>query len=136
MEKLEFNYYDSLLLLASSQCQRKADNVDYLRDIIAFVDYIDHSIITYQEFSSGLAKLMMVGMLKEDSGEIVTSLEFDKWFEKQMENKKRPNMQKTVRMIMEYLNLNFTMAEFERLSESYFTEVLFNEALDKYLGKN
>ena len=55
------------LLHSILRCQRQGQGAT-LRDVIAFADYTNHAILTYREFSAGLASLTGLNLVHKVDG--------------------------------------------------------------------
>jgi hypothetical protein len=131
---MNFNYLDSILLQSVLQSEQK-DEILNLRALIAYVDYLDHAIMTFEEFSASLQKLFSLGLITFSGKKVSTSNEFKNWFEKKLANKK-VSISKELRLIEQFLknnygeiDTNFSTIEIPFLKED------FERATNEYLCK-
>lgn len=59
---------DAWLLLAILYCGRAGGD---LRSILATADYLNHSVMTYEELNGGLTRLIAAGYVEERDGNIL-----------------------------------------------------------------
>jgi hypothetical protein len=72
MNQLDLSYAgsDAWLLLAILYCGKAGGD---LRSILATADYINHSVMTYEELSGGLARLKSAGHIEERDGKYLAT---------------------------------------------------------------
>ena len=85
--------------------------VDRLLNIIAFADYVDHIIMTYDEFENGIKyliknKLVVVKTRRiiETTKNLIISNKFKNWYKKTMKNEKQISLVKELEIIENYLD--------------------------------
>lgn len=93
--------YDNALLLLSIYATGQ-NNGSELINVIAFADYANHAIMTYDEFDNGVKYLIKNGLVKEKSKKLYIFDMFKDWVKSK--NKKRFYVLKEVEMIESYLN--------------------------------
>jgi hypothetical protein len=98
-----------------------------IRDVISFVDYIDHSVITFEEFSSAMQKLSRGGLIERSENTIRATATFKEWIDLNM--KKKLAVDKEFYAIKEYLSLNYKE---EQLKTCIFSRAEFDQALMAY----
>ncbi|MCA6368964.1 MAG: hypothetical protein IM618_18205 [Cytophagales bacterium] len=103
---MTFDYTDALLL-ESIKLSQSNDEGATLSDIIKWSDYINHSIMTYQEFVSGTEKLKCLGLVKEQKKRLRTTDIFESWWTKKYGEKSRFGLLKAMEEIEKYLNRDF-----------------------------
>jgi len=128
---MKFNYYDSCLL--TSICSAGGENGTDLKGIIAYIDYIDHSIITWSEFFGGLLKLKRIKAVKERSKKLFPGNEITVWWLKKYQNKKRIYVLKQVEEVNDHLNETYSIdLDHKKNIRIYITESDFLKALEDY----
>ena len=132
--RMEFNYYDSCLLTAICTGADNENGTD-LKDIIAYIDYIDHSIITWTELFNGLLKLKRIKAVREKEKKLFPEKEFREWWLKKYENKKRIYISKQVAEVNVYLNKTYSsIPDHAENIQIELTEEDFHSALEGYKG--
>ena len=107
---MKFNYYDSCLLTAICLTAGNKNGTD-LKGIISYIDYLDHSIITWNEVSSGLSKLKKIGAITEKDQHLFLSAKFNKWWTKTYLTKKNIRAAKQVDEVNEYLDKTYSATQ-------------------------
>jgi hypothetical protein len=128
---MTYNYNAAWLLQSVYNAEREGNGAD-LRDVISVADYINHAIVSYQEFSSGLELLLKLGLVSQNGMQLSTSDDFKKWWKKAMKDVKRPFPHKEGKEIQKYLMelvQNFTGDREVRIDIS---EELLNAAISSY----
>lgn len=120
-----FSSIDGIIL----QCLGQTDKGTTLSAIIGFVDYINHTIITYDELLSALTKLVSAGLVLQDGNDFKTSPIYDDWHKKKF--KKRPSMNKEYQEIMKFLS---TIEVFQNKS-IVLSKEKFDEIVQVYLNR-
>ena len=129
---MTFDHSDALLL-ESIKLSQSDDEGATLLDIIKWFDYINHAIVTYQEFVSGTEKLKSLGLIREQSKKLWTTDIFESWWAKKYGTKSRFGLLKAMEEIEKYLNrdfgkheqqldggaTNFTKDDFEKSTTDY-----------------
>ncbi len=129
---MTFDHSDALLLESIKLSQSDDDGASLL-EIIKWFDYINHAIITYQEFVSGTEKLKSLGLVREQSKRLWTTDIFESWWAKKYGTKSRFGLLKAMEEIEKYLNgdfgkhqqkldygaTNFTKDDFEQSKTEY-----------------
>lgn len=87
------------------QCIYHAEQGDgaTLRDIIAYADYINHAILTYEEINDGVQGLSKLGLVTRVGEKFVTSLIFKTWWKEKFKKKKHVDAMKELGEIGEFL---------------------------------
>ncbi|MDR2518827.1 MAG: hypothetical protein LBD13_05370 [Spirochaetaceae bacterium] len=97
------NYYNSLLLYAILETD--VNNCGFnLVDIIAFIDWANHAIMTYDEYNNGINYLLDNNLIEEKDEKYSVTNEFKEWFNDINKNKKRIYLHKAIENIEKYLN--------------------------------
>jgi hypothetical protein len=128
-----FEFSDAWLLqsIRYSEKRKTKDGAD-VSDIIAFADYSNHAIMSYQEFLSGAKKLICSGLVAEENKKLFTTDIFREWWRKKFEGKRKIGMQKELEEIERYLNKNFGSAE-DQGTELNISKLEFRKATIDYL---
>ena len=62
---MQFNFYDAIIL--QSLYTDKSENIKaFVTSVIPYIDYLDHSIISYTELIESFSKLICVGFLIQE----------------------------------------------------------------------
>ena len=127
---MTFNSSEAWLLEAIKLSEQE-NNGAALASIVATADYINHSILTFSEFDTGLKKLVSAGIVIIKDKQLHTSDEFKKWWNKKY-GTKRINLIKAMIDIEKYLNETYTAFD-NQLSESLFMQNEFESVVVEYL---
>jgi hypothetical protein len=100
-----FEYSD--LWLLQSICNTESEKGSDLTNLIAFADYVNHAIMTFDEFSNGLAKLITLELVSTADNKLFTSVDFKNWRKKKFESKKSISISKEIEEIGKYLKENY-----------------------------
>jgi translation elongation factor EF-G len=95
------NNYNRALLLYSI-LETENDNGAELEELIAYADYINHSIMTYDEFNDGINFLLKYRLIKEINKRVLAEESFKEWFKNEYKNKKRIILLNAVTKIQKY----------------------------------
>ncbi len=128
-----FNYTDSWIANSIYIYRIKGLAFD-LESLIGYGDYIDHSIVSYEEFKNSLEKLMRAGAVLEDGKEIYTTDRFNKTFADMPEVFKKKTIAQELVFIKEILN-TFFINERSPNIQLQLTEKEFSTAADAYLKR-
>ena len=79
-----------------------------LKAIIAYIDHVDHSIISWAELFNGLNKLKSIGAITEKNKKIFLSKQFNDWWLKKYQTIRRFNALKQVEEIDAYLDKTYS----------------------------
>lgn len=130
-----FEYSDSWLL--QSICNTEmSDNGSDLTDLIAFADYSNHAVMTFEEFSNGLTKFLALGLVCVNDSRLITSTEFKDWRKRKYENRKRILLLQEIDDFGKYLNKNYGQINVDlskidlEISKNY-----FDKAISDYLNR-
>lgn len=127
---MTFNYTDAWLLQAilHSEGQDGAS----LAYIVAYADYANHAVITYEEFSVSLSKLMLAGIVSFDKPFLRTSEAFKEWRAEKYKGKKRFGILKEIDVFEKYLNKTFAGMT-EGASTIEIAREQFQQAVEEYI---
>ena len=98
---MKFSYYDSCLLM--SICMADDHGTD-IKGIISYIDYIDHSIISWPEISGALIKLKTIGAVKEKGKILLLTAKFKTWWLKKYKTSGNRSVSKQVEALNAYLD--------------------------------
>ena len=106
-----------------------------LPDLIAYADYVNHAVMTYEEFNEGLGKLKALNLVNEKGKALETTQEFKSWWDKEFASRKRIYVLKELELIESYLK---KLSDGIKLTDEDNKEVLISEtdfqiAVDKYI---
>jgi len=104
---MTFKYSDALLLGAIKLSEKK-ENGATLTDIVMYVDYINHAIITYSELVTGTKKLKTIRLIRERNKRFQTTDKFDIWWTRNYGQKSRFGLLKAMDEIEQYLNEEYS----------------------------
>ncbi|MFN8258537.1 MAG: hypothetical protein U0W24_22805 [Bacteroidales bacterium] len=105
-----------------------------LRNLIAFADYTNHAIMTFDEFSGAFKKFIQIGLIEIAENELKISAGFKAWYKVRFEHKKRMNFQKEISVIHEYLKINYNeFNAFSNVADIIITKEIFDNKVLEYL---
>jgi len=76
-----FNSPDAWLLEAIKYADQKNKEASLI-DVVATADYINHSIMTFSEFETGIKKLLAIGLIHEKENRFHTTRKLKLWWSK------------------------------------------------------
>jgi hypothetical protein len=125
-----FSYNDAWLLQAilHSEGQEGAS----LINIVAYADYANHAVMTYEEFSGSLSRLMFAGIVLFDKPFLRTSEAFRAWRTEKYKGKKRFGILKEIDVFEKYLNKTFSGIT-QGASIIEIAREQFQEAVEEYI---
>jgi hypothetical protein len=129
---MTFEYSDAWLLGAI----KLSENWEgaSLMDIIQVADYINHAIMTNTEFSTGVKKLIAIGLVIEKDKRLQTTGKFKGWWSTKYGQRSRISLLKSIEEIAKYLNTNFGISEEPTTEiETEITDADFDKATKEYL---
>jgi hypothetical protein len=128
---MEFNTYDTAIVMCL-RTWRSDDTVKELKSLISFVDYIDHSVLTFSEFETAIHKLIAGGIIHVKGSKPKCNELYDEWWKKKY-SKKRVGDSKEIKETKEYLNKNFANSIGTNIrSTSFVSQNEFETALKLY----
>ena len=101
---MEFNSSDILVLQSVFNCEGRDGSAASLAGIISYADYIDHSVMTYDEFANGVQKLMAIRLVMQRGKKFATTKRFKDWWSEKFKDKKRVYADKERIEFKAYLN--------------------------------
>ena len=129
--------YSNALLIQSIFHSEKEDLGAKLTHVIAYADYVNHSILTFGEFEIGLKKLAALDLVAEDKEVLATTHKFKDWWNKKFSNKKRIYPLNELDQIALYLKqLSFDFKKTLNATQIKFTEDIFEKAVLSYLDRS
>jgi hypothetical protein len=130
---LVFNYSDNWLCYAFFSSTKPGVAVD-LTEVIGFGDYIDHSIITYEEINSSLEKLLQAEAIVRVEKSYCTTNRFNKLWAPKLDGQKKKSITKVLAELKEFLNTHFTTSIVTDVdTDMLLTKEEFQFAIDAYL---
>jgi hypothetical protein len=102
---MNFKFADTWLLHSILSTEKNEGAT--LKEIIAFADYTNHAVITYEELTDSLARLTSLGLVKKTRENFSTTDEIKEWFRTKFSKKIRMNFEKECRGIENYLVTHF-----------------------------
>jgi hypothetical protein len=125
-----FGSYDAWLLVAIKYAEQNNKGASLI-DVVATADYINHSVMTFSEFETGIKKFLAIGLIQEKENRLHTTRKLKLWWSK-MYGTKRVDLIKAMSDVEKYLNQRY--AAFDGpLTESSFTQEDFGKATTEYL---
>lgn len=114
------------------QCIYHAEKADgaTLRDIVAYADYINRAILTYEEINDGLQDLSKRGLVTQVGEKFVTSSVFKTWRKEKFKKKGHVDTMKELGEIGKFLERNTIVDASVILSVD---PVSFGNAVNVYL---
>jgi hypothetical protein len=131
---ITFNYSDNWLCYAFFVPTKPGVAVN-LKDVIGFGDFIDHSIITYDEITTSLTKLLQTDVIVRKDETYCTSDGFNKLWSQRLTAQKKKSISKEVAELQAFLNTHFTSVILRDIPELIISEQAFRFAVDAYLKK-
>ena len=125
------------LLLAITLAE-KAEEGASLRGIIAAADYTNHAIMTYAEFTEGLALLEKSGLAEQRGHIIQTTPFFRHWHAREVSSTdpaKRLSVYHELQLIRDYLQGRIADLANDAVHPVNFPPEVFQQAVNDYLGK-
>jgi hypothetical protein len=123
--------HNSALLLYSI-FSTEGDTGSELKNIIAYVDYINHAIITFKEFTDGINYLLSNGLIKEKNKKYFTDKKYKEWYENEYKNRKRIYLAKVIDKTEKYLDTIIKNNNFENI-RTKINETYFDSNVNEYI---
>ncbi|MDR1316042.1 MAG: hypothetical protein LBK13_04130 [Spirochaetales bacterium] len=124
------NYNGALLLY--SIFSTEGDNGSELKNIIAHIDYINHAVITFKEFTDGINYLLRNGLVEEKNKKYFTDKRYKEWYENEYKNRKRIYFAKVVEQTSKYLNTALRNNNIENI-RTEINETYFENSIKEYI---
>lgn len=94
---------DALFLQAVHHLSRSGKGA-VPREIVAYADYLDHIVMTPEEFEASREKLVQAGLLVEEGGLLATHRNFRDWWNGYFSGRKRVDSYREFVAIRKYLS--------------------------------
>ena len=131
---MTFNFTDAWILVSVYYSEKVGWAT--VSDTIVCADYSNHAIITFEELSHTIPKLISVGIMKQDQERFGTTEQFSDWWFDAFDERKKEYILTEIAAVETYLNTTFADvvagAEEEQLQ---LTEATFRKVVDAYLNK-
>jgi hypothetical protein len=131
--KIEFS--DAWLLQSIYHSERENEG-SMLKNMVAYADYVNHAIMTFEEFKEGLYKLIALDLIKEKGENLTTTEQFKIWWDKKFGQKKRIYNMAELEQIKVFLDKTVKnqkpSVNFQEIVIKT-TEIDFNKAVTDYL---
>jgi hypothetical protein len=128
---VELTNYD-IAILSCLRTWGQRERVEELRGLVSFMDFYDHSILTFEEFSRSLHKLIQRGIVDPNEKELKAEAQYLHWYSKTYAKKKvglqkelkdtKAFVEKTYALVLEpgsQHNLTILRDEFEAAVKAY-----------------
>jgi hypothetical protein len=126
------NNYNRALLLYSI-LETTNDNGAELKDLIAYADYVNHAIMTYDEFKDGINFLLKYGLVKEMDKRIIIEEFFKNWFKNEYKDKKKIVLLSAVNKIQKYFERMEKESNIDKNMETKIDETDFKNNVNEYI---
>ncbi len=103
-----------------------------MANLIGYVDYENHSIITYQELIESIESAKACGLIETRGRKLKTTESFRRW---RSNFPKNLSFAKENAELLNFLNQNYTKVK-ELKSTSNFSEEEFNKAVEEYIKES
>jgi cell division protein ZapA (FtsZ GTPase activity inhibitor) len=125
------NYNQALLLYSILETEN--DNGAELEDLIAYADYVNHAIMTYDEFNEGINYLLKYKLVKEIDKRVFAEESFKEWFRNEYKSKKRIVLLSAVNKIQKYLEKVEKENDINKNIETKINEKDFENNVKEYI---
>ena len=112
---MTFDFKDTWLLHSIYASEKPELGAD-LRDIIAYADYVNHDILTYEELAASLPKLLSIGLVVQLDKKLATTNIYKTWWASKFEKKKSIYVLKALDDAKIFLNSTFETAELPEIT--------------------
>lgn len=134
MNKAELSSYDIAILSCLRNWGSKSIT-EQLRALISFMDYYDHSIITFEEFRQSAGKLINCGIISSKEKGFYTHETYIKWHSKKYATK-TVGLEKELKETKEFISKNFTSLKASSSTDKFpISKDEFDAAVNLYLNK-
>jgi hypothetical protein len=103
-----------------------------IKDIIPFVDYLDHSIPNYNELDESLRRISGIGLIVWEPPVIRSAPVYTRWYADYFRKRKKMSLHKEIGEISNYLTTNFSSPELD--SSRVLDKTEFNTVVKDYLA--
>ena len=125
-----FEYSDALLLQAIRLSEQDEEGVTLI-DIIKISDFINHALLTYSEFETGMKKLKNCSVITEKEKRLVTTVKLRAWWTKKFEGNGKIGVHKGTDEILKYLNRTYKTSD-EQSAEIKISKQDFDKSTQLY----
>lgn len=134
---MKYNHVDAWILNSIVNSEKEDFGAE-LSDVIAYADYIDHSIITLSELNDSLVKLYLDGLIEAlDNKNLIVNIIYKSWLNKKLEGKSKFSIYKiieeTEKFLINYKNENSANDELKKIV--LYQESEYNKAVQRYLSR-
>jgi hypothetical protein len=107
-----------------------------LVNIIAYADYSNHAVVTFEELEQAISRLSVIGLLKSENSKFKTNTEFKDWWKSKYKENNRISVHKQIYEVENYLNrfLNTNEGLFEQESIKL-DQRKYDQAIEEYLSQ-
>jgi hypothetical protein len=126
-----YNYKNALILYSIFSSEQK--NGAEIKSIIAYADYVNHEIMTFEEFTNSIKYLLQLGLIKEICKKLFVENSFKEWYNDKYKNSKRIYVLKMVESIQKYLYEIEKTNELNKNFETKITEKDFEDSVNEYI---
>ncbi len=128
--KMKFSKTHSLVIKSVFHSEKGEEGASLL-DIIGYVDYVNHAILTYQEFTESVESAKACGLVEINEGKLKTTDTFKNW---KYGLTQKLSIEKENIELQSYMNMNckkvekdngvpaFSVGEFNAVVEEYLKE--------------
>ena len=131
---MDIDHFNNALILFSIYETQKDNIGSDLRDIIAFSDYVNHSIMNFDEFYYSINYLIHNKFIKEKNKKYFVEKYFIEWFLNKYQKNKRIYVFKTVEEIEKYLKTSKNEIYEKCLTK--ITKKYFDSKVKEYIDGN
>jgi hypothetical protein len=130
---LELTNYD-IAILSCLRTWGQRERIEEMRGLISFMDFYDHSVLTFEEFSRSLHKLMQLGIVEQNEKELKADAQYTRWYSKTYA-KKKVGLQKELKDTKAFIEKTYAIvAEPQQLNLSILKDE-FDAAVKAYVSK-
>ena len=128
---MTFDFKD-VWLLHSIYASEKPELGADLRDIIAYADYANHDILTYEELANSLPKLLSASLVVQLDKNLATTDIYKTWWTSKFEQKKSVYVLKALDEAKIFLNNTFETVKLPEIKIINIQQEDWNEAYADY----
>ena len=128
----KYNYNSALLLysILNSEQETGAE----LKNIIAFADYVNHAVMTFNEFNDSIKYLLKLGVVNETDKKLFTEISFREWYNNKYKNNRKIYLLGAIEKIQRYLNDIIKNNNLNKNIETEINETDFENAVNEYIN--
>lgn len=133
---MRFSYVEALLLESIKLSEQGVKGASLI-DIICTADYINHHLMTFEEFVAGTEKLKAVGLIAQKDTKLLTTELFNSWWSTKYGSKSRIELLKILEEVEKYLQSMFGKLEEPDIKNKIsIAEDVYDEAINTYQQMN